>query len=104
MTTATTRGRAPRRPLKSPLAVASAYAAPAATSTMDATVPALEGVVLNNREATLADFEDYLRTTNNRDGRPYGEGSINWASSSAAVLPAVCPRMRRLPSSLGRGS
>ena len=26
---------------------------------------------LSDRESTLAEFEDYLRTVNNRDGRPY---------------------------------
>lgn len=77
MTTDTIRGRAPRRPLKSPLAVASAYAASAAASTVDAASPAHESVVLSIREATLAEFEDYPRTTNNRDGRPYEEASIN---------------------------
>jgi hypothetical protein len=44
---------------------------------VDAAAPALEGVVLNDREATLAEVEDYLRTTNNRHGRPNEEGSVN---------------------------
>ena len=37
----------------------------------------LEGLILSDRAATLAEFEDFLRTTNNRDGRPYEEASIN---------------------------
>jgi hypothetical protein len=39
-------------------------------------VPAPKGVVLSEREATLAEFEDYLRTVDNRDGCPYEERSI----------------------------
>jgi len=38
--------------------------------------PAWEGPVLSDREATLAEFEDYLRTVNYRDGRPYEEKTI----------------------------
>ena len=33
--------------------------------------------MLSDRRATLAEFEDYLRTVNNRDGRPYEEKTIN---------------------------
>jgi hypothetical protein len=36
----------------------------------------LNGTVLSARGATLAEFEDYLRTVNNRDGRPYEEKTI----------------------------
>jgi len=39
--------------------------------------PAWEGPVLSDREATLAEFEDYLRTVNNRDGRPYEGKTIS---------------------------
>jgi hypothetical protein len=38
--------------------------------------------VLSDRGATLAEFEDYLRTVNNRDRRPYEEKTI-----SAYVAP-----------------
>jgi hypothetical protein len=31
---------------------------------------------LTDRESTLAEFEGYLRTVNNRDGRPYEEKTI----------------------------
>ena len=54
-------------------------------------MPASAGVVLSEREATLAEFEDYLRTVNNRDGRPYEERSIE-----AYVAPGKQVRRRRL--------
>ena len=34
-------------------------------------------MTLSDRGATIAEFEDYLRTVNNRDGRPYEEKTIN---------------------------
>jgi integrase/recombinase XerD len=77
-TTSATRSRKPAaRQLKSPLAVHSGD-----TPLRDAPAPAeeaavIQGVALTDRAATLAEFEDYLRTTNNRDGRPYEEGTIN---------------------------
>ncbi len=74
-TTARSR-RGPGRPLKSPLAVAGGYGAAAATPVTYASSLAPGGVPLTDRGATLAEFEDYLRTTNNRDGRPYEERSI----------------------------
>jgi hypothetical protein len=36
----------------------------------------LTGSALSDSGATLAEFEDYLRTVNNRDGRPYEEKTI----------------------------
>jgi integrase/recombinase XerD len=33
--------------------------------------------VLSDRAATLAEFENFLRTANNRDGRPFEEATIN---------------------------
>ncbi len=33
-------------------------------------------ITLTYRQATLAEFEDHLRTINNRDGRPYEERTI----------------------------
>ena len=36
----------------------------------DAAGAAGTGAVLSDRGATLAEFEDYLRTVNNRDGHP----------------------------------
>jgi len=67
------------RPLKSPLALASDYGRanePAASSGSRRTA-------LTDRGVTLAEFEDHLRTANNRDGRPYEEKTIN-----AYVAPA----------------
>jgi hypothetical protein len=68
--------RAAGRPLKSPLAVASGYAGSAPRGAAEASF-AVEGIALTERQATIAEFEDFLRTTNNRDGRPYEDGSIN---------------------------
>ena len=55
---------------------------PSGTSTAplhpaDAVGTVLTGTVLSDRGATLAEFEDYLRTVNNRDGRPYEEKTIS---------------------------
>jgi integrase/recombinase XerD len=68
--------RAPGRPLKNPLAVAGDYGAAASAPVANGSLVGSGGVPLTDREATLAEFEDYLRTTNNRDGRPYAEKSI----------------------------
>jgi hypothetical protein len=75
ITAATSRRRIPGRPLKSPLAVAGDYRSPEAGPAVDAD-PILAGVVLSDREATLAEFEDHLRTVNSREGRPYEEKTI----------------------------
>ena len=76
MTTPATRGRrAAGRPLKSPLAVAHGYAT-ASSAPDPAAAPDHAGAALSDREATLAEFEDYLRTINNRDKRPYEEKAI----------------------------
>jgi len=61
--------------LKSPLAAPSGTSAVTAP-TADAEGAALTGTVLSARGATLAEFEDYLRTVNSRDGRPYEEKTI----------------------------
>jgi hypothetical protein len=45
--------------------------------------PGSRGARLADRGVTLAEFEDYLRTVNNRDGRPYEGANIN-----ACVAPA----------------
>jgi site-specific recombinase XerD len=76
VTTATRSRRAPGRMLKSPLAMAGDRAGLAAASDVKA-APVLAGVVLSDRAATLAEFEDFLRTTNTRDGRPFEEATIN---------------------------
>jgi hypothetical protein len=41
----------------------------------DASLLGPGAITLTDRQATLAEFADYLRTTNNRDGRPYEEKS-----------------------------
>lgn len=62
-------------PLKSPLAAPSgAPAAPALGADADGASRAGSG--LDERGATLAEFEDYLRTVNSRDGRPYEEKTV----------------------------
>jgi integrase/recombinase XerD len=81
--TSTRSPRALGRPLKSPLAVAGGYASLASAPAPDAGKVGPAGPELTEREATIAEFEDYLRTVNNRDGRPYEERSI-----SAYLAPA----------------
>ena len=70
--------RTASRPLKSPLAVPSGSEAREHLSP-----PVLRRERLTDRAATRAEFEDFLRTTTNRDGRPYEEATI-----SAYVCPA----------------
>ena len=57
--------RAAGRPLKSSLALAGGYAGPVRQGIAESAEHPLQGVVLSDREATLAEFEDYLQTTNN---------------------------------------
>jgi hypothetical protein len=57
--------------------VASDFARPLATEEEGGETPVVQGVVLTDRGATLAEFEDHLRTSSNRDGRPYEEKTIN---------------------------
>ncbi len=81
MTTSTTHrrtasSRSPKTPLKSPLAMPSAVPSLAGISAAEGLGAALTDVVLTDRGATISEFEDYLRTTNNRAGRPYEEKTI----------------------------
>ncbi len=80
------RRRAAGRTLRSPLAVAGDYVQPDAGGVPDARASA--GPALTDRRATLAEFEDYLRTANNRDGRPYEEKTINAYSAPGKNLDA----------------
>jgi hypothetical protein len=66
MTTAATSRRAPARPLKSPLAVPdnTAHRTADAGAAAEADTPSFGRAVLSDREATLAEIEDYLRTVN----------------------------------------
>jgi hypothetical protein len=77
MTTPSTRSRRrPERALKSPLAVAAPVSRQDVSIGTAAQASAAAVTRLTDRESTLAEFEDYLRTVNNRDGRPYEEKSI----------------------------
>jgi hypothetical protein len=76
------RRHAAGRPLKSPLAIVGNHALPDAGGEAG-TAPVARGAGLTERGITLAEFEEYLRTVNNRDGRPYQEKTIN-----AYVAPA----------------
>ena len=66
-----------KAPLKSPLAMPSGAPVAPADYPADIEGAVLASVVLSDRNATLAEFEDYLRTVNNRDGRPYEEKTIS---------------------------
>jgi len=69
-TTSAQRPRTAGRPLKSPLAVTGGCA-PADAGEGTGAPPVISGAVVTGRGITLAEFEEYLRTVNNRDGRPY---------------------------------
>ena len=86
MTTPATRSRpVPARALKSPLAApGKTVQADAATAASDLAASAQSP--LSDRESTLAEFEGYLRTVNNRDGRPYEEKTISVYSVPAKNL------------------
>jgi integrase len=76
MVTPTVRGgRAPRRALKSPLAAPGAPSA-ASPDAFDPLGLAHGHAALTDREATLAEFQGYLRTVNNRAGRPFEEKTV----------------------------
>jgi len=72
-----TSGRGMKAPLKSPLAMPSGAPVAPADYPADIEGAVLASVVLSDRNATLAEFEDYPRTVNNRDGRPYEEKTIS---------------------------
>jgi hypothetical protein len=86
MTTPTTRDRRiPARTLKIPLA-APGQATQADVLTAASALAAAVQSPLTDRESTLAEFEGYLRTVNNRDGRPYEEKTISVYSVPAKNL------------------
>jgi hypothetical protein len=71
MTAPAVRGRrSTGRVLKSPLAAPGASTA-ASADTFGSLAFAPGHAKLTDREATLAEFQGYLRTVNNRDGRPF---------------------------------
>ena len=85
---ATSGRRAPGRVLKSPLAVPGA--AHASSYPDFGSLPFAHGrAALTDREATLAEFQGYLRTVNNRDGRPFEEKTITAYSDPVKSL-TVC--------------
>ena len=87
MTAPATRGRrAPGRALKSPLAVPGYCRLPLLRLTFGPLAPAPGRAALSDREATLAEFQGYLRTVNNRDGRPFEEKTITAYSDPAKSL------------------
>jgi hypothetical protein len=77
--------RVPARVLKSPLAVPGHSAHPDVTAAVSA-LASTRQAQLSEREATLAEFEGYLQTVNNRDGRPYEEKTISVYSVPARNL------------------
>jgi hypothetical protein len=100
-------GRTPKAPLKSPLAMPGGSIGAAVVSlAADIDLSAHTGAVLSNRAATLAEFEDYLRTVNNRDGRsskPVYERTLAWRPgvSSPSRSGSTIVFLRR-PSSVSR--
>jgi len=86
MATSTLRGgRTPSRALKSPLAVpgASTVSSPDAFGSPTSSPGR---AALTDREATLAEFQGYLRTVNNRAGRPFEEKTITAYSDPVKSL------------------
>jgi len=70
-----------RRPVKSPLAAHSHGTAAITRTRTDTT-----GTSKSPRDASIADFCDYLRTTNNRNGRPYEEATVeNYVFAARAL-------------------
>jgi hypothetical protein len=69
-TPSTSSRRGPERVLKSPLAVASSVMTSDVSVISSAQASTSARAQLTDRESTIAEFDDYLRTVNNRDGRP----------------------------------
>ena len=83
MSTRTTPVRPRRGALRSPLAAATQSLPPPTCLPADTGTAPSQPAVADPRSLTLAEFGDYLRTINNRDGRPYEDATIN-----AYVFPA----------------
>jgi hypothetical protein len=76
MTVSPARGRrSSGRVLKNPLAAPGGESA-SGGSISGSLALAPERAALTDREATLAEFQGYLRTVNNRAGRPFEEKTI----------------------------
>jgi hypothetical protein len=86
MATSTLRGGlAPGRALKSPLAAPGASTA-SSPDALGSPTPSPGRTALTDREATLAEFQGYLRTVNNRAGRPFEEKTITAYSDPVKSL------------------
>jgi site-specific recombinase XerD len=79
---------AQHRPLRSPLAAPGSGQVTAGTSPPPDKEGAPAAGFLEPRALTLAEFDDYLRTVNSREGRPYEAGTINAYVSPAKALDA----------------
>ncbi len=86
MTAASIPSRYPGRPLKSPLAAPSGPSSERRHADLDGFTAPTYPERLTDRESTRAEFEDYLRTTNNKFGRPYEEATIDAYVGPAKVL------------------
>jgi hypothetical protein len=72
----------PRRgPLRSPLAAAPHSSSAAIRPGGRPDRAAAHAAVPDPRSVTLDEFDEYLRTVNNRDGRPYEEATISAPTS-----------------------
>ncbi len=82
MTVQTAPARRPASgPVKSPLAAHSHGTTTVARTQMDT-----PGTLKSPRDASIADFSDYLRTTNNRNGRPYEDATVeNYVFAARAL-------------------
>ena len=79
----------PRRgPLRSPLAAAPHSPLPEHRPGASPDRAATHAAVPDPRSVTLDEFDEYLRTVNNRDGRPYEEATINAYVDPAKALDA----------------
>ena len=68
-------------PVKSPLAAHSHGTTVIARTQIDT-----PGTLKSPRDASIADFSDYLRTTNNRNGRPYEDATVEYYVFAARAL------------------
>jgi hypothetical protein len=77
MSTRTAPVRPRRGALRSPLAAATQSLPPPICLPADTGTAPSQPAAADPRSLTLAEFGDYLRTINNRDGRPYEDTTIN---------------------------
>jgi integrase/recombinase XerD len=87
-TSTATASRARHRPLRNPLANAASRPLADGLSSRDDTGGTWSAGLPAGRAVTLAEFHDYLRTTNNRDGRRYEDATISAYLCPAKALDA----------------